>query len=99
MQRVFTAIVVLALATSAQAWTSAGDQRIAAKAARLAPNDLRRMIEKFESEYQEGITRAAADEGSDVHRYFVLSRSGRLRERIERETSNIISMIRTGKPM
>ena len=83
----------------ANAWTPAADQRIAGKAAQLAPNDLRVLIERYERDYKDGVTRAAADEGSDLHRYFVLSRSGQLRERIERETAGIISMIRTGKPM
>lgn len=69
------------------------------KAAQLAPNDLRGLIEKFGPEYKQGLARAASDEGSDAHRYFVLSRNGRLRDRIERQTTAVISMIRTGKPM
>jgi hypothetical protein len=99
MRRVLSAILLFAIASTAQAWTAASDQRIAGKAAQLAPNDLRILIEKYSNEYQQGLTRAAADEGSDVHRYFVLSRSGKLRERIQRETANVVSMIRTGKPM
>jgi len=99
MRRVLSAILLFAIASTAQAWTAASDQRIAGKAAQLAPNDLRVMIEKYNNEYQQGLTRAAEDEGSDLHRYFVLSRSGRLRERIERETANVVSMIRSGKPM
>lgn len=99
MQRVFACIVVLACATSAHAWTATSDQRIASKAADLAPNDLRILIDKYNSEYQRGLSLAASDEGSDTHRYFVLSRNGRLRERIERETANVISMIRSNKPM
>ena len=99
MRKVLSAILLFAAASSAHAWTSASDQRIAGKAAQLAPNDLRVLIEKYSNEYQQGLTRAAADEGSDSHRYFVLSRSGRLRERIERETASVVSMIRTGKPM
>lgn len=87
------------MAGTAHAWTAASDQRIASKAALLAPNDLRVLIDKYSSEYQQGLARAASDEGSDVHRYFVLSRSGRLRERIEHETNNVISMLRSGKPM
>ncbi len=69
------------------------------KAAQLAPNDLRNVIERYESDYKEGIARARSDEGSDGHRFFVLSRSGRLRDRIERQTSGIAAMIRSGKPM
>jgi len=99
MRRVLSAILLFAIASTAQAWTAAPDQRIAGKAAQLAPNDLRVIIERYNNEYQQGLMRAAADEGSDVHRYFVLSRSGRLRERIERQTANVVSMIRSGKPM
>ncbi len=84
---------------SANAWTAAADQRIAMKAAQLAPNDLRTMIEKFEPQYKLGVQRAESDEGTDAHRYFVLSQNGRLRDRIERETGYIVSMIRTNKPM
>ncbi len=99
MNRTFTLIILLFVATTAHAWTRASDQRIAAKAAQLAPNDLRMLIERFDSDYKAGLVRAQADEGSDAHRYFVLSRSGHLRERIERETTGVITMIRTGKPM
>lgn len=57
------------------------------------------LIDRFESDYKAGLARAQADEGSAGHRYFVLSRSGLLRERIERETAGIIVMVKTGKPM
>ncbi len=99
MRRGLTTIILLGIAAVANAWTPASDQRIASKAAQLAPNDLRTLIERYDREYKEGLSRAAADEGSDLHRYFVLSRSGRLRERIERETMGIIALIRAGKPM
>lgn len=57
------------------------------------------LIERFENDYKRGLGTAQADEGTDTHLYFVLSRSGRLRERIERETQSVITAIRTGKPM
>ncbi|HVS32045.1 MAG TPA: hypothetical protein VMS98_11380, partial [Thermoanaerobaculia bacterium] len=72
-------LLTLALAPCALGWTRASDERIALKAAQLAPSDLRMLIEVFESEYKEGLARAQAEEGSDTHRYFVLSREGRLR--------------------
>lgn len=99
MQRVMAIVLVIGLATTAHAWTAGSDQRIAAKAAELAPNDLRIVIEKYDNEYQQGVSRAALDEGSATHQYLVLSRSGKLRERIERETAAVITMIRTNKPM
>lgn len=63
------------------------------KAAQLAPNDLRGLIEKFESDYKLGVTRAESDEGSGAHRF------APLRNRIERETNGIVGMIRNGRPM
>jgi hypothetical protein len=60
---------------------------------------MRVLIERFDVEYKAGLAKAQADEGSDSHRYFILSRSGRLRERIERETTGVISMVRSGSPM
>ncbi len=57
------------------------------------------LIDHFESDYKRGLAMAQADEGSEGHRYFVLSRNGRLRERIERETQSAITAIRSGKPM
>lgn len=69
------------------------------KAAQLAPNDLRMLIEHFDNDYKRGLGVAQSDEGTETHRYFVLSRSGRLRERIERETQSIITAIRAGSPM
>ena len=93
------ALLVLILPVRASAWTRASDERIAKKAAALAPPDLRMMIERFESEYKLGQQQAQADEGSATHHYFVLSREGRLRERIERETRGTIQAIRSGEPM
>ena len=89
----------IVFSTRAAAWTRTSDERIATKAAALAPPDLRMLIEKFEGDYKEGLARAQSDEGSDVHHYFVLSRKGRLREGIERETRLAIQMIRKGDPM
>ncbi|MBV8519917.1 MAG: hypothetical protein JO197_21175 [Acidobacteria bacterium] len=93
-------IVLLCLfPLTAHAWTRASDERIAQKGAALAPPDLRALIERFEPEYKQGLERALADEGSDTHHYFVLSREGRLRERLERETQKAIADIRKGEPL
>ena len=99
MQRVIASLILLAVTGTAQAWTSAADERIALKAAQLAPNDLRMMIERYEAQYKAGLQRAAADEGTDAHRFVVLSRNGQLRDRIERQAASVVSLIRTGKPM
>lgn len=92
-------VLVLLFPLTATAWTRASDERIAKKAAALAPPDLQMLIEKFEGDYKEGLARAQSDEGSDLHHYFVLSRQGRLREGIERETRLVVQMIRKGDPM
>lgn len=83
----------------ATAWTRLSDERIAKKGAALAPPDLRMLIERFETDYKQGLARAQADEGTDSHHYFVTSREGRLRERIERETRGAVDAIRKGDPM
>ncbi|MGZ7041928.1 MAG: hypothetical protein ACXVH7_09070 [Thermoanaerobaculia bacterium] len=93
------ALVLLFLPLPAFAWTRASDLRIATKAATLAPPDLGLVLRELEPEYQHGLETAEADEGSANHRYFVLSRTGKLRERIEKETAGIIRMIRTNQPM
>ena len=92
-------VLLLLFPLTATAWTRASDQRIAKKAAALAPPDLAMLLERFEPEYLRGLERAQADEGSESHQYFVLSRKGRLRERIERETRAAIDAIRKGEPM
>lgn len=99
MRRLGILFLLLLVPLTASAWTRVSDQRIAQKGAALAPPDLRMLIERFEAEYLRGLERAQADEGSESHHYFVLSRQGRLRERIERETRKTIDMIRRGEPM
>lgn len=83
----------------ASAWTRAADERIAKKSAELAPPDLRMLLTRFEADYRRGLERAQSDEGSDSHHYYVSSRQGRLRERIERETRGAIDAVRKGEPM
>ena len=99
MKRAQIVLLFAFLPVCASAWTRTSDERIAKKSAALAPPDLRLVIEHFESEYKRGIERAQADEGSEAHHFFVLSRQGRLRERIEKETQGTIQMIRSGEPM
>lgn len=99
MRRPGIVLLLAFLSLPAFAWTPAADQRIAGKAAALAPPDLRMLIERFESEYERGIELARADEGSESHHHDVLSRRGSLRDRIERETRRTIEMIRKGDPM
>ncbi len=97
--RVLAIVLLLVFPVTSSAWTRASDLRIAKKAAALAPPDLAMLIEKFDAEYQRGLERAQADEGTAAHQYFVLSRKGQLRERIERETRAAIDAVRKGEPM
>jgi hypothetical protein len=87
------------LPVRAFAWTRASDERIAEKSAMLAPPDLRVVLTHYDPSYKTGIARAQGEEGSDTHHYFVLSRSGKLRERIEAETTKTISMLRKRESM
>jgi len=87
------------LPVTAHAWTRVSDQRIAKKGADLAPPDLHLVLDRFSEDYKRGLELAQAEEGSESHHYFVLSRHGKLRERIEHETARTISMIRKGEPM
>ena len=92
-------LVVLFLPLSAYGWTRTSDERIALKAASLAPPDLRLLLDHLEPDYKKGVARAEAEEGQDPHRLMEISRQGRLRQRIESETAATIRMIRKGDPM
>jgi hypothetical protein len=84
---------------TAHAWTRASDERIAEKGAMLAPPDLRIVLTHYDPSYKTGIARAQSEEGNETHHYFVLSRSGKLRERIEAETAKTIAMLRKHESM
>jgi len=101
MKRLAPAVIFLAffVAVPLLAWTRASDQLIANKAAELGPADLRIVLDRFAREFQHGLEKAEADEGSAEHHYFVLSRSGHLRERINQETDAIVKLLRTRRPM
>ena len=85
-------LLLLFIPITANAWTRTSDQQIGARAARLAPRDLRLVIGRLHHQYAAGIDRALAEEGTDVHR-------AHLRERIEKDTKTIITLIRTNQPM
>jgi hypothetical protein len=82
-----------------QAWTPSGEQRIAQKSAALAPADLKILIDKYSAEYARGVALAAADEGSEAHRFIVASGSGRLQQQINQEVATIIRLFRTRQPI
>jgi hypothetical protein len=91
--------VLLFLPVSAHAWTRASDERIAEKGAALAPPDLRLVLGHYDPSYKIGLARAESEEGSETHHYFVLTRNGKLRERIQAETAKAISMLRKRESM
>lgn len=93
-------IVLLLIPSFAFSWTTDGDLRIARKGASLAPPDLRLLLlEKFNAEYQQAVRDAALDEASETHRYFVLSRKGKLNSRLQGEVQDTIKMLRSRSGM
>ncbi len=82
-------LILLLLPFNAHAWTLAGDRQIASASAKLAPPDLYLVIKSFNHEYARGIEKALAEEGQH----------GALRQRIENETRNVISMLKANEPM
>lgn len=94
----FLHATILLLPASLFAWTPATEQRIAERALRLAPPDLRLVAEKFQPEFRKGIAEAAAEEARKSHRITDLSPTG-LRAELEREIRESIQMIRRNEPM
>ncbi|MEO8218896.1 MAG: hypothetical protein ABI718_17615 [Acidobacteriota bacterium] len=87
------------LPSSLFAWSPASDQRIARKAAELAPPDLRLLIQQFPTEYQRGLQSAARDEGSEWHVLFTASRRGTLDRQMSQEVAEAVALVRTRQPM
>ncbi len=85
-------VLLLLIPLTANAWTRTSDQQIGARAAQLAPRDMRMIIYRFHSQYTAGIDRALTEEGADPHR-------AHLRDRIEKETAAIVMLLRTKQPM
>lgn len=80
-------------------WTPAAELRISRKSAALAPPDLKLLLDRYHAEYERGVLQAAAQEGSETHRFIVARRSGRLHQQIETEVATIIRMLRTRQAM
>ena len=91
MKRFAPALIFL-IALPVHAWTSAADRQLALRAARLAPHDLQLLIHHMQNHYLNGVEAAVADERRQTHRTY-------LRQQIQRETKNIIDMLRTDQPM
>jgi hypothetical protein len=89
MRRLLLALAFIPL--PAGAWTHASDERIALMSARLAPPDLRLVIQRYDRDFARGLQLALTDKGP-IH-------GTNLRQSIERETRMIVMMIRGNQPM
>jgi len=81
------------------AWTPAADQRIARKSAQLAPPDLKLLLDKYRDDYAKGLQEAEADEGSEQHQFFVLSRKGQLKGAIQQSIDRSVSILQKHEPV
>jgi len=91
------ALAALALfaALPAAAWTPRTQARIALEAARLAPPDLARQIERREASYREGVAAPFADADPARH---VAEGDGRLDRVIVEEAARAVDAIRAHRP-
>ena len=97
MRRVAGAFVFLIWPAIALGWSVEAEQRIARKAATLAPPDLRLLIQKYESDYLRGLRDAAEAEIGGSHR--VRGKRGQLRQHIDRGVSSAVQGVRARQPM
>ena len=80
------------------AWTPATEQRIAERAIRLSPPDLRLLVEKYPGDFRRGIEEASAEETARPHRASDLSPTG-LRADLEKEIRSAIQAMKTQQPI
>ncbi|HVT01944.1 MAG TPA: hypothetical protein VHL58_01055 [Thermoanaerobaculia bacterium] len=99
MRLVRILISLFLVTTPLLAWTPAADQRIARKSAQLAPPDLKLLLDRYRADYARGLQRAEADEGSEQHQYFVLSRKGQLKTAILSSVDRSITIVQKQEPM
>ncbi|MGH9457288.1 MAG: hypothetical protein ACRD2J_06555 [Thermoanaerobaculia bacterium] len=98
MVRLARALLAFLIPTVALAWTPEAEIRIARKASTLAPPDLRLLIEKYESDFLQGVRDAAAAEQSEHHREGA-SGVGPLRKQIDARLAAAVEIVRTRRPM
>jgi hypothetical protein len=80
-------------------WTPRTEERIAKKAAQLAPPDLRFLIEKYEPLYLEGVRQAAAAEAREGHHFTLTPGAKGLQTRIDAELAAAVGGVKRGDPM
>jgi hypothetical protein len=84
-------LLLIFVAASAHAWTVDADRRIASSSAKLSPPGLLLVIKAFNRDYARGIEQAKAEEAAGGH--------GDLRQRIDTETRNVITMLKSNQSM
>lgn len=95
MPRLLAAIALaLLLPSVAFAWTPEAEDRIASRSSRLAPPDLRLLIDKYSGDYKEGLRRAAQPAECAKHRYLVSRGKGELKALIERDVNEAITLMK-----
>ena len=87
---------LLLIPTMAHAWTPEAEKRIAERAARMAPPDLRLLISRYEKDYHRGLEEAARTEGPS-HQYS--PRNASLHQELERQIAETVKLARTGQSM
>jgi hypothetical protein len=93
-RRLAAIALALALPSIAFAWTPEAEERIAMRSARLAPPDLKLLIEKYPDAYKSGVKRAASPAECAKHRYLVSRGKGELKALIEKDVREAISLMR-----
>ncbi|MFA6955538.1 MAG: hypothetical protein WC538_06660 [Thermoanaerobaculia bacterium] len=93
-RRLAAIVLVLALPSIAFAWTPEAEERIAQRSARLAPPDLRLLIEKYPESYKSGYRKAAAPAECARHRFLVARGKGELKSLIEKDVRDAIALMK-----
>jgi len=93
-RRLAAIALALALPSIAFAWTPEAEERIATRSARLAPPDLKMLIEKYPDSYKAGYRKAAAPAECAKHRFLVSRGKGELKVLIERDVREAIALMR-----
>lgn len=97
MRPLFLLLLVLC-SSNVFAWTPAAEERIARKAAMLAPPDMKLLIDKYSVEYRDGLVQAALPDFEARHTYFVARGQGQLKSQIREEVQQAIRVLQERQP-
>lgn len=84
-------VIVLCASVSAWAWTPASEERIATRASRLAPPDMRLLITKYDQDFKRGLQIGERSEGNAHKR---IRNEGQLIETLDAEIAQAIVLIK-----